>query len=52
MVGDREHDLMGAQKNNIDAIGVTYGFGSYNELKEHNPAYIVNSIDELLKILM
>jgi len=51
MIGDREHDLIGAQKNNIEAIGVTYGFGSYDELKEHNPAYIVNSVDELMKIL-
>ena len=33
MVGDRKYDLIGARENQIDAIGVTYGFGSLEELK-------------------
>ena len=33
MVGDREHDVFGAKKNNIESIGVTWGFGSEEELR-------------------
>lgn len=32
MVGDRHHDIIGAKIGNIDAIGVTYGYGSELEL--------------------
>ncbi len=43
MVGDREHDVIGARKNCIDCIGVLYGYGSYEELKNAGAAYIVSS---------
>jgi phosphoglycolate phosphatase len=33
MVGDREHDVYGAKANGIETIGVLYGFGSEEELK-------------------
>ncbi len=33
MIGDREHDIIGAKKNGLDAIGVLYGFGNREELK-------------------
>ncbi|MBV8925030.1 MAG: HAD family hydrolase [Bradyrhizobium sp.] len=32
MIGDRSHDVLGAKANGIDAIGVTYGYGSREEL--------------------
>ena len=32
MVGDRDHDVEGAHLNAIDCIGVTWGFGSTDEL--------------------
>jgi phosphoglycolate phosphatase len=32
MIGDRSHDVLGAKANGIDAIGVTYGYGSAEEL--------------------
>ncbi len=32
MIGDREHDIIGAKKNGLDAIGVLYGFGNREEL--------------------
>lgn len=31
MIGDTEHDALGAQKSNIDFVGVTYGFGFKSE---------------------
>ena len=32
MIGDRSHDVNGAKANGMDAIGVTYGYGSREEL--------------------
>ncbi len=32
MIGDRKHDIIGAKENNLDAIGVLYGFGNREEL--------------------
>jgi phosphoglycolate phosphatase len=32
MVGDRGHDMIGARKNGMTAIGVLYGYGSREEL--------------------
>src|SRR5215469_15757660 len=32
MIGDRSHDVLGAKANGMDAIGVTYGYGSREEL--------------------
>lgn len=32
MVGDREHDVLGARKCGLSCVGVTYGYGSEQEL--------------------
>lgn len=37
MVGDRHHDLFGARANMMASIGVTYGFGSHEELAAEAP---------------
>ncbi len=34
MIGDRSHDVIGAKRNGIRAVGVTYGYGSSEELIE------------------
>ena len=47
MIGDRKHDLIGASENAIDSIGVTYGYGSQQELEEANATYIVHSVGSL-----
>ena len=52
MVGDRKHDIIGAQDNRIDSIAVTYGYGSIEELKNAKPTYIVSSVDELCELLI
>lgn len=52
MVGDRIHDLVGAEKNNIPCIGVTYGYAKEGELENGGAVKIVNSPDELLEILL
>jgi phosphoglycolate phosphatase len=52
MIGDREHDIIAAQENGIDTIGVTYGFGSHEEIEKVKPTYIAKSIKELEKYLL
>ena len=34
MVGDRCFDVAGARENGMDCIGVSYGFGSKEELRD------------------
>lgn len=33
MIGDRKHDMIGAINNGMNTIGVTYGYGSLEELE-------------------
>lgn len=51
MIGDRQHDIMGGKKNGLDAIGVLYGHGSYEELMAQGADIIVESVEELTKLL-
>ena len=51
MVGDRKHDIVGAQKNDIDVIAVEYGYGTAVELQTAKPTYIVSTVNELAEIL-
>ncbi|BAZ88145.1 HAD family hydrolase [Dolichospermum compactum] len=51
MVGDRLHDIIGAKKNNIAAIGVTYGYGSREELETHKADLIADCPDEIPTLL-
>ncbi|ADK13507.1 HAD-IA family hydrolase [Clostridium ljungdahlii] len=48
MIGDRKYDMIGARQNNMDSIGVTYGYGSLEELKNENPTYIADSVMDIL----
>jgi len=52
MIGDRKYDMMGAQMNGIDSIGVLYGYGNREELEKAGATYIVSDIRELSKILV
>jgi phosphoglycolate phosphatase len=52
MIGDRKYDIIGANNTEIDSIGVTYGFGSYEELSQSNPTYIAQNVNQLKNILM
>lgn len=47
MVGDRKYDVLGAHKFRVKAIGVTYGFGSKEELEEAGADIIASSVTEL-----
>jgi len=52
MVGDRMHDVHGAAKFGIDTIGVTFGYGSYEELSSAGAKVTVNTVEELTKELL
>lgn len=51
MVGDREHDIIGAKQNDIDSIGVLFGYGTEEELESAGATHIAKSVDEILKFL-
>lgn len=51
MIGDRKHDVLGAQEKKVASIGVTYGYGSYEELEKAGADFIVTSVEELRKLL-
>lgn len=51
MIGDREHDVIGAKKNELASIGVTYGYGSREEHEACEADVIVESVGELARVL-
>lgn len=52
MVGDREHDIIGAKENGLESIGVLFGYGSREELEEAGADQIAADAGELLKLLL
>ena len=52
MIGDRSYDVEGARAHGIESVGVTYGYGSMEELKAAKADYIVRSVEELKKFLL
>jgi phosphoglycolate phosphatase len=52
MVGDRHHDIQGAKKSALLSVGVTYGYGSREELTEAGADYVVDSVAELSDLLL
>lgn len=51
MIGDREHDMIGAKKNGISSIGVLFGYGGREELTKAGADAVVSSVSELLELL-
>ena len=52
MIGDRKHDIIGAKENQLDSIGVLYGYGDRAELSAAGADYIVTDIAELRRQLL
>lgn len=51
MIGDREHDVLGAQAQKLDSIGVLYGFGNREELESAGATYIAQEVGDIAKII-
>jgi len=52
MVGDRKFDVEASKNIGVECIGVSYGYGSRDELKEAGADYIADSVEELSAILL
>ncbi|MBQ8822153.1 MAG: HAD hydrolase-like protein [Lachnospiraceae bacterium] len=52
MIGDRCFDVEGAKALKVESVGVTYGYGSMEELQEAKADYIVRSVGELHAFLL
>lgn len=48
MVGDKEHDVLGAREAGISCVAVSYGYGTEEELKNAAPLKTVHSAGEVL----
>ena len=51
MIGDRYHDVIGAKQNQIFAIGVTYGYGSEEELRSYGADVLAHSPNDILRLI-
>lgn len=52
MIGDRKYDLLAATQLNMDSIGVTYGYGSQEEIIKAAPTHYVPDVTGLANILL
>jgi phosphoglycolate phosphatase len=52
MIGDRMHDILGAEKTGIDSIGVLFGYGTREELENAGADLLAQSVDDLRTILL
>ena len=47
MIGDRMTDMQGCVQNDVHTLGITYGFGDHQELKESGAELIVDHVDDI-----
>jgi len=52
MIGDREHDVLGAKEVGLQSIGVLYGYGCREELQAAGATYIVENTKDILKTIL
>ncbi|HEL1809153.1 TPA: HAD family hydrolase [Streptococcus suis] len=52
MIGDREHDIEGARMHQLPAIGVLYGYGNKQEFEKAGATMIVETIQDLKRVLL
>lgn len=51
MIGDREHDVEGANRVGITSIGVLFGYGSRDELVEAGADHLAGTVEEIYDII-
>lgn len=52
MIGDREHDVLGAKENRLDCVGVLYGYGDRQELENAGAIYLAATPEKLKEYLL
>ena len=51
MIGDREHDVLGGAAHGMDTLGVTFGYGSEQELLHAGATFVAHTPAEIVKIV-
>lgn len=51
MIGDREHDILGAKECGLDSIGVLYGYGSLIEHQQAGATWIASTVNDILSFV-
>lgn len=51
MIGDRMHDVIGAKQNGVLSVGVTYGYGSEDELRTAGADHLCASPDAIFGLV-
>ena len=51
MIGDRNHDILGAKKCGLKSMGVLYGYGDLAELNAAGADYIAATPEEVVKLM-
>ena len=52
MIGDTKFDIEGANALGLDSVGVLFGFGTRESLKEEGATYIIESVKALEEFLL
>lgn len=52
MIGDREHDIIGASTCGLESVGVKYGFSVEGELERAGAAHVVSEVSELQELCL
>ncbi len=52
MVGDREHDIIGAKTVGVDSIGVLVGYGSRSELEKAGATHVAETLDDVAALIL
>lgn len=52
MMGDRHFDVTGAHQAGVQVVGVSYGFGSRQELEQAGADYVVDTVAQLRELLL
>ena len=51
MVGDTKYDVLGAKAHGIPAIGVSWGYGSVEEMTDAGAIGIADTMEQLLELI-
>lgn len=52
MIGDREHDILGAKAHGLDSIGVLFGYGNREELEAAGATLLAETVADLEHYLL
>ncbi len=52
MIGDRKHDVLGANEIGVKCAYILYGYGNLQEAQEYKADYIIDTVDNLEKFLL